>query len=76
MAKVHPTRKRPNPEKVNHPSDGQSQSVPGRTLREMIANGFVLPTVELNPRKDGRTWSEVEPWEDLSADVTPTTHGA
>jgi len=75
MAEVHPTRKSSKPEKVNNPSDGQCQSVPGRTLREMIANGFVLPTVELIPRKDGRSWSEVELWEDLSADAVPTSNG-
>ena len=64
MAKVHPTKKRPKPERLNPSVDDRSQSVPGRTLREMIANGFVLPTVEGKPRADGRPWSEIEGFEE------------
>ena len=32
----------------------------GRTLREMLDAGFVLPTIEGKQRDDGKAWSEIE----------------
>jgi len=64
MAKVHPTTKSPKPVKDTTVIVDQPKTVPGRTLREMIANGFVLPTVEGRPRADGRPWSEIEGFEE------------
>jgi hypothetical protein len=64
MAKVRKAKQIPQLERTNHTIAGQAKFVPGRTLREMIANGFVLPTVELRPREDGRPWSEIEGFEE------------
>jgi len=34
--------------------------VQGRTLNELLAEGWTLPTVSGLPRPDGRPWSEIE----------------
>jgi hypothetical protein len=71
MAKVHPTKTR-KPVEDKPLVTNQPKFVPVKTLREIIASGFVLPTVEGKPRPDGRPWSEVEPWENLPAIETPS----
>jgi hypothetical protein len=60
MSKVQPVKRRKPKGSEAVPYDKVPFDVPGRTLEEMIANGYVLETFVGAPRPDGIPWSEIE----------------
>ena len=58
MVKAQAIPTRPKKQIRSKPAD--KLDVQGKTLNEVIASGWTLPSFEGAPRSDGLAWSEVE----------------